>query len=128
MPLPLDLFEQLSARYPRGVSSVLEHVARDFLERTEEDWNAPRPARTDGVRWDAVFLPNGTRLRTRYFGEYKYAEVKGDEIVFEGKSIASVSQLARMMRGDTSNNAWLVMEVQRPGDSVWIKADRLRRK
>ena len=42
------------------------------------------------------------------------------------KAFESMSQLARAMRGDTSNNAWKVLEVKRPGDASWKLADFLR--
>lgn len=101
VPIPTDLYAQLIARYPSGISGVLEHVARDFLERTAEDLPARRRARRDGVLWDTAFLPSGTRPRTPYCNEYKFGEIKGDQIVYEEKPVPSVSQLARMMRGNS---------------------------
>lgn len=52
--------------------------------------------------------------------------LKVGEIRWEGKAYESMSQLARAMRGDTSNNAWKVLEVKRPGDANWKLADHLR--
>ncbi len=128
VPLPHDLYAQLVRRYPTGVSSVLEHVLQDFLDRTEDDFAGKQEdARENGVQWDALFLPHGTQIRTKYFGKYPIAEVAAGEILWEGRKYASMSQLARAMRGNTSNNAWVVLELKRPTDRDWIRADRLRK-
>ena len=128
VPLPHDLYAQLVRRYPTGVSSVLEHVLQDFLDRTEDDFAAKQEdARENGMQWDALFLPHGTQIRTKYFGKYPIAEVATGEIHWEGQKYASMSQLARAMRGNTSNNAWVVLELKRPTDRDWIRADRLRK-
>ena len=128
VPLPHDLYAQLVRRYPTGVSSVLEQVLQDFLDRTEDDFAAKQEdARENGVQWDALFLPHGTQIRTKYFGKYPIAEVAAGEILLEGRKYASMSQLARAMRGNTSNNAWVVLEIKRPTDRDWIRADRLRK-
>jgi len=128
VPLPHDLYAQLAIRYPTGVSSVLEHVIQDFLDRTEGDFAAMQDKpRENGVQWDALFLPHGTQIRTKYFGKYPIAEIAAGEILWEGRNYASMSQLARAMRGNTSNNAWVVLELKRPTDRDWIRADRLRK-
>ncbi len=128
VPLSHDLYAQLVKRYPTGVSSVLEHVIQDFLDRTEDNFAAKRDeARENGIQWDALFLPHGTQIRTRYFGKYPIAEIVAGDILWEGQPYPSMSQLARAMRGKTSNNAWVVLELKRPTDRDWIRADRLRK-
>ena len=126
VPVSNELYAEFARRYPAGVSSVLEQVAQDFLDRTAEDFVALQP-RAQGVYWEALFLPEGTQIRTKYFGEIKVAGIVGREILWEEKSYPSMSQLARAMRGDTSNNAWKVLEVKRPSDATWQPADYLRR-
>ena len=79
------------------------------------------------LRWESLFLPESTEVRTKYFNEYKVAAIQGKEIVWDGETYPSMSQLARAMRGDTSNNAWKVLEVKRPSDGKWQPADFLRR-
>lgn len=125
VPIPLDLYAELARRQPRGVATLLADVAWDFVDRTADDVDA-RPRSKSGVRWDAVFLPDGTEVRTKYFGEFKVATIEDSEVLWEGKAYESMSQLARAMRGDTSNNAWKVLEVKRPGDANWKLADFLR--
>ena len=128
VPIPVDLYAELLSRHPGRVSTVIENVTRDFLERTAEDHPKKRRPNGAGVSWESVSLPSGSRLRTRYFGEYKYAEIKGDSILCEDEEFLSISQLANHMRGGTNNNAWVVMEIMRPNDREWIKADLLRRR
>jgi len=127
VPLSTDLYQEVAVRYPTGVSSLIENVVRDFLDRTADDFAHRRANRGNGVRWDNVFLPDKTRLRTKHYAEYKYAEVKGDKILHDGKEVPTISQLASRLRGNTSVNAWLHIEVMRPGDREWQKADILRR-
>jgi hypothetical protein len=126
IPVSSELHVELVRRFPRNISSVVEDVVWNFLDRTEEDFNASQKAPKNGIHWDTLFLPSGTKLRTKYFGDYKYADIKGDKIIYEDKSVPSVSQLAQQMRDNTSVNAWLHMEVMRPGDREWLKANALR--
>lgn len=126
VPLSVELYAEFSRRYSGGVSSVIEQIAWDFLGRTAEDFEAATRA-TNGVHWETLFLPEGTEVRTKYFNEYKVAAIQGKVIVWEGETYPSMSQLARAMRGDTSNNAWKVLEVKRPSDTKWQSADFLRR-
>ncbi len=127
VPLSTDLYQEVAGRYPNGVATLIEDVVRDFLDRTAEDFANRRPKRGNGVRWDNVYVPDKTRIRTKHHGEYKYADIKGDKIILDGKEMASFSQLASRMRDNTSVNAWLHLEIMRPGDHEWHRADILRR-
>lgn len=126
VPLSVDLYAELARRQPQGVSTLLEAIARDFLERTADDFSAMYPASKSGVQWDSLFLPDGTEVRTKYYRDYKTAIIANGTITWEGSVYESMSQLARAMRGDTSNNAWKVLEVKRPTDPGWKLADFLR--
>ena len=125
VPIPSDLYAALARRQPRGVSTLLTDVAWDFVERTADDFEAG-PRSKGGVQWDAIFLPDGTEVRTKYFGEVKVATIEKGQIHWDGRAFHSMSQLARAMRGDTSNNAWKVLEVKRPADTGFKLADFLR--
>ena len=125
VPLSTELYAEFARRFPGGVSSVIEQVAQDFLDRTAEDFEVLSGA-ASGVYWELVFLVEGTQIRTKYYGEYKIAKIQGREIVWDGKTYSSMSQLASAMRGNTSNNAWKVLEVKRPSDASWKIADFLR--
>lgn len=125
VPIPLDLYAELARRQPRRVATLLSDVAWDFVTRTAADCE-DKPRGNSGFQWDAVFLPAGTEVRTKYYGDMKLATITGAGIQWEGKVFRSMSQLARAMRGDTSNNAWKVLEVKRPADASWKLADHLR--
>ncbi len=126
VPIPIELYAELYRRYPGSVSSVMEQVSWDFLDRTSENFEAA-PRSSNGVHWESLFLPEGTEIRTKYFNEYKIAYIQNNEIVWEGEIYPSMSQLAKSMRGGTSNNAWKVLEVKRPSDVKWQSADFLRK-
>lgn len=127
VPLPTDLYAEFARRFPNGVSTVLEELARNFLDRTADDLDDFSDRLPQGVYWEALLLPDGTEVRTKYFGEYKLAKIDKAQITWEGKVYRSMSQLARKMRGNTSNNAWKVLEIKRPTDPTWKIADYLRR-
>ena len=124
IPLSQQLFMRLAQRYPDGISGVVEHVLEDFLERTKDDYVE---ANAEAYQWDHLRLPSGTKIRTKYYGEYQVGEVQDGKLYWDGEEYASMSQLARAMRGNTSNNAWVVLDLQFPGESTWKLADRLRK-
>jgi len=126
IPVPHDLFMRLAARWPGGISTGVEDVLYDFLERTEQDFQA-RHGERKGLQWESIHLPHGTELRTKYFGDVHIATIDDGRIVWEDEEYPSISKLASAMRGDTSNNAWKVVEVKRPNDANWTLAERLRR-
>lgn len=121
VPLPNELYAEFARRFPGGVSSVIEQVAQDFLDRTAEDFES-RDSKMLGIYWEALFLPEGTQVRTKHYGEYKVAEIVGKEIVWNGEVYPSMSRLASAMPNDTSNNAWKVLEIKRPIDPKWQAA------
>ena len=128
VPLSLSLYRELLDRFPDKPHTVIENVVADFLERTADDVPRAMGKRGTGVMWEALFLPEKTRLRTKHLGEYKYAEVKGNSVQFGGEQHLSVAQATNRMRGGTQNNAWRVVEVLLPGNDSWVRAEQLRRR
>jgi hypothetical protein len=126
VPVSVGLYRQLVERHPHP-HLVIEDVVADFLERTARAVPVTSKKRIAGLHWESAFLPEKTRIRTKHHGEYKYADVKGDYVVFEGEQFSSVGSAINAMRGGTSNNAWKVSQVMRPGDSAWLGALRIRR-
>jgi hypothetical protein len=126
IPIPQEVYSELTRRYPDGVASIVEHAITSFLDRTAEDFEVEAPKKR-GVQWDSLFLPDGTEVRTRYFGKVHLARIVDGEIIWGDQLHVSMSQLASGMRGNTSNNAWKVLEIKRPADAGWQLADRLRR-
>lgn len=125
VPLPTALVKALLSRSPYGISSLIENVVYDYLERTEEDFI--QPIKTEGVYWESLFLPSGTEVRTKYFGEFKTATVDGESILWEGNTYPSFARLTNAMRGGTMNNAWNELQIKRPTDKTWIAAQSIRR-
>ncbi len=79
-----------------------------------------------GYSWKDVFLPNGTAIRMKYKGDFYYAAVQGDNIIYESRAV-SPSEFANTVTG-TNRNAWNDIWIKRPNDSEWIFADTLRKK
>jgi hypothetical protein len=127
IPIPTELYQAIAQRFPDRVSTVIENVTWDFLERTTEDFVTTAKSRGDGIFWEALFLPTGTEFRVRHFGQYKYGRLEGDALNYDGKVYPSISKMANAMRGNTNVNAWKYVEVKRPTDAAWILALRLRR-
>jgi hypothetical protein len=127
VPISLDVFREFISRHPYP-HSVIEDVLSDFLDRTADDRSpAVKKKVVNGLLWGAAFLPEKTRIRTKWHGEYVYAEVKSDSILYDGERFSSVGAAINKMRGDTSNNAWKVTQVQRPTDVEWLWAGRIRK-
>ena len=76
-----------------------------------------------GVQWKAVFLPDGTNLRTSHRGQVDFAKVVGHRIVHEEKFV-SPSQFAN--RDGTGRNAWRCVWLRFPGEEQWELAAHCR--
>lgn len=126
IPLPSNLYGELARRYENGVSSVVANVVEDFLQRTALDFEIDFGGKSS-FQWDALSLPDGTEIRTLYYGEYQTARIEDGRLIWEGEKYPSMSRLASAMRGGTSNNAWRVLEIKRPSDAMWQLADRFRK-
>lgn len=124
IPISLELYRELLARYPTNPHTVIENVVYDFLERTVDDVVQDRPK--EGFMWERLLLPSGTKIRTKYFGEQLEGVVDDKRLIWNDEEYDSVAKLINTMRGGTSNNAWKVTEIRRPNDHNWIPAMKLR--
>lgn len=82
------------------------------------------PCAVHGFQWKAVFLPDGTLLRTVSYHDEQCARVQGSEIMFNGRAVTP-NQLAHWA-GRGTRNAWNDIYVRRPQDKFYIQARRLR--
>jgi hypothetical protein len=124
--------------------TVIENVVADFLERTrgdadiwsEEHANAVAEEKGDdslqkygpatkGYHWQNVYLPNGTELKIHYKDRDHFAEIRHQQLYYEGIP-SSPSQFASRVANNTSRNAWRDIWIKRPGDKDWVFADQLR--
>ena len=66
----------------------------------------------------------GTILRSWSYGEHNYAQVVGDQIIHQGRSV-SPNQFARSF-ARSMRNAWIDLSIRRPGERHYTIASRLR--
>lgn len=124
----LDLVNFLrSNNDPRDPVNVISEAIDYWLDNAS--WKPELLSITDtrGYQWKNLFLPDGTQIRMQYKGEYFYAKVEGDDVVYKGRSI-SPSSLANTITS-SSRNAWRDLWIKRPGpagDSEWKLADDCR--
>jgi hypothetical protein len=90
------------------------------------DWKPEllRQSTGRGLQWKGLFLPDGTEVRMQYKGQYHYANVEDDQLMYQGDSITPGS-LANTIAG-SSRNAWRDLWLKRPADIEWRLADDLR--
>ncbi len=123
VPISTELYKALLDKHPTTAHRVIEHQIYDYLERNSVD--SDLNALFEGYNWRNVFLPHQTKIRMKVGGEYYYASVSGDAIIYEGETY-SPSQLANKIAGH-SRNAWECLWIRRPSDTEWCLADELRK-
>ncbi len=84
----------------------------------------PLAATDRGYVWKHLFLPHGTVVRMKYQGQFHYAKIEGDHLVFDGQP-TTPSEFANRVTG-TSRNAWRDLWIKRPTDQDYNLADTLR--
>jgi hypothetical protein len=125
---PRTFYALASYLHESGSGADIEDLAATAID----EWvvQARVRARTGGAtqgrgyQWKGLFLPSGSRLRMSCDGKSHYAEVDGDDIVFEGRSV-SPAQMANTVAGGT-RNAWRELWILSPGETVWKSAWALR--
>lgn len=134
----------LRLRKNDDVSHIWENVMRDFLDRTSGDdsmWSGEYITEMaelnddtellrvgdpkQGLRWETVFLPNGTQVRMKYKGQWHYAEIVQRKLVHDGEAL-SPSRFASKVADYTSRNAWRDLEFKLPGQADFMAAEKLR--
>lgn len=146
VPLHIELFAELEKRLgSAAVFSAIDEVITQYLDRNDvgaTGYSAEETAKAEtvtdkeffakfgvtvlGYQWQTLFLPNGTKLRMRYKGEYFYADVVQEEIIY-GEESLSPSRFASAVAEGSSRNAWRDIYVQLPGSSNWKLASSLRK-
>jgi len=131
IPISADLFNELYEWVRRNrrhtgistISAIAEDQLWSFLDRNRDP---NQLGEGKSLFWKSLELPHGTKLKTTYFGEEVIATVENGKVIWGGDSYSSPSAACNAMRGNTQNNAWIELEVQRPGDEIYRLADRLR--
>jgi len=108
-----------------------EYIQSYWEDREWEEEQRTYGNRNEGYMWKNLFLPNQTKLRITYKGTAHDAEVRHEQIIyegqaeFEGKPFSPSSLVSKIAEG-TNRNAWRDIYIQRPGDRDWILADVAR--
>jgi hypothetical protein len=126
VPLKNDLLLKLIDRYKENYPVAIDDVIEDFLERTADEHDEYAGFRDGGYVWDQVELPAGTQLRTRYFDKWQAATLKNGKFYFKNKPYKSPAKLCNAMRGNKSTNAWMMLQIKRPQDIEFRKAEKFR--
>lgn len=126
VPLKNDLLMKLIDRYKENYPIAIDDVIEDFLERTADEHDAQTGFREGGYVWDQLELPAGTQLRTRYLDEWQMATLENGKFYFRNKAYKSPAKVCNAMRGDKTTNAWMMLQIKRPKDIEFKKAEKFR--
>lgn len=126
VPLKNDLLMKLIERYKENYPFAIDDVIEEFLERTAGDHEADIGARRGGYIWDQLELPAGTQLRTRYFDEWQIATLRNGKFYYRNKPFKSPAKVCNAMRGNKNSNAWMMLQIKRPQDIEFKKAEKFR--
>jgi hypothetical protein len=127
IPISLAAYQQLLV-----ASAGTGHQKEDWEIAAEaiDEWmrrHAPdtiaMPA-TKGYQWKALFLPEGTLLRTVFGGKNHHCMVEGDAIVFNGQAVSPSAFVNAV--GGIRRNAWRCTWILFPDTKEWKLADTLR--
>lgn len=126
VPLKNDLLLKLIDRYKENYPVAIDDVIEDFLERTADDHAEHAGFRDGGYVWDQLELPSGTQLRTHYFDEWQTATLENGKFYFNKVAYKSPAKLCNAMRGNKTTNAWMMLQIKRPQDIEFKKAEKFR--
>ncbi len=112
------------ANDPRDPVEIFDLAVWYWMDNASWKPELLRQTDTNGYQWKNVFLPAGTQIRMQYRGKYFYAQVDGDQVVFDGEPITP-SALANKITM-SSRNAWRDLWIKRPKDDDWKLAQDLR--
>lgn len=126
VPLKNDLLLKLIDRYKENYPVAIDDVIEDFLERTADQHDEIKKFREGSYVWDQVELPAGTQLRTRYFNEWQVATLEDGQFLYRDQQFRTPAKLCNAMRGNKTTNAWMMLQIKRPQDVDFRKAESFR--
>ncbi len=126
VPLNNELLLRLIERYKEDYPVAIDDVIGDFLDRTAEDHETRPGYREGGYIWDQVELPPGTELRTRYFDQWQVATLREGRFYYNDQAYKSPAKVCNAMRGNKISNAWMMLQIKRPQDVEFRKAEKFR--
>ena len=131
VPIDTKLFIELAnflseRESPRDPTEVIASAINYWMDNA--DWKpeilAPEKL-NKGYSWKSLFLPQGSQLRISCGLGYSYAEVQGDQLIFDGEP-TSPNQFAMKAGGGSPRDAWRDLWVKRPGDKEFLCANSFR--
>lgn len=102
---------------PRDPVHVVETAIEYWLDNAGWKSELLSQSQALGYQWKNMFLPDGTEVRMQYKGQYHYARVAGDQLLYQDRPTTPGS-LANLIAG-SSRNAWRDLWVKRPTDREW---------
>ncbi len=126
VPLKNELLLRLIDRYKENYPVAIDDVIEEFLERTAEDHEARPGSGSGGFIWDQLELPEGTELRTRYQDQWHTATLRKGKFYFKNRPYKSPAKVCNAMRGNKTTNAWMMLQIKRPQDIEFRKAEKFR--
>lgn len=131
IPIPSSLFVELAAFLrekgdPREPVDVIINAIHYWMDNADWKPELLAPSQARGYQWKGLFLPDGTEIRMPYKGEYFYAKVEGDQIIFKGAAVTPGSLVNTI--ANSSRNAWHDLWIKRPSDTQWQLADDCRQR
>jgi hypothetical protein len=128
--VPADVLEALGEFTGHSWSDALSlepficEAIRNYVQPAPKTGAQLGAASEAGYQWKQVFLPSGTRLRTSFGGRRLFAQVAGDEIMYDGL-VVSPSGFANL-QGSGNRNAWKTIWICLPGSQEWMLAEVYR--
>jgi hypothetical protein len=121
------LFGYAQKIWPRPISGN-DGMPGALARNLASDGEGIRTVRGYAWRSGAVtlFLPEGTDIRMNYKGEFHYAKVDGDHVIYLGNRV-SPHRMAALVT-NSSRDAWRDLWIRRPDDDDWALADSFRPK
>jgi len=132
VPMPTELFLQLAAfleekgdkRDPvSAVADAVDYWLMNADWKEELIQTGPAPD-AKGYQWKSLYMPHGTQVRMQYRGEWHYATVEGDQLMYDGTA-TTPGKFANTV-AQSSRSAWRDLWIKRPGDAEWQAAESLR--
>jgi hypothetical protein len=106
-------------------ADVVELAVQQWIEQAVRENPDAAAKAACGYQWKSLFLPEGTLLRMQYKGEYHTADVRGNRISYQGRTL-SPRQFVMHLTGSV-RNAWRELWIRCPGEVRWHLADVRRR-
>lgn len=123
VPLPDHLYMELEHQLRRHGSRT---PPDEIVAMAVKEWMARQygQATARGYQWKDLFLPEGTRLRVRHAGLSYFAQVEGDLLISDGKSVSPSVWVAQIC--GTVRNAWRDIWIRRNYTEPWTQASAWR--